>query len=78
MKQREVENERRGQDRIAAEEIDLDLHLVAEPAKDVDVVPAFFVVAARRVIVDAHDVREIFVEIGINFGLQNVFEHRQL
>ena len=54
--QREVEGERRGQDRIAAEEVDLDLHLVAEPAEDVDVIPAFFVVAAGRIVVDLYDV----------------------
>ena len=75
---RQVENERRGQDRVAAEKIDLDLHLVAEPAEDIDVVPAFFVVAARRIVVDADDVRKVFVEVGINLGLKNVLEHRQL
>ena len=60
-KQRQVKNDRRGEDRVAAEEVDLDLHRIPEPAEDVDVVPAFFVVAARRVIVDSHDVRKVFV-----------------
>src|SRR4029077_7758695 len=50
----QVQNDRRGQDRVAAKEIPLDLHWVTEPAKNVDVVPAFLVVAAWRVVVDAH------------------------
>ena len=54
--QREVEDDRRREDRVAAEEVDLDLHRVAEPPEDIDVVPAFLVVAARRVVVDADDV----------------------
>jgi hypothetical protein len=37
--------------RVAAQEIDLDLHLVTQPAKNVDVVPAFLIVTVRRVIV---------------------------
>src|SRR5450631_2973396 len=45
--QREIEDDRRGEDRVAAEEVDLDLHRIAEPTDDVDVVPAFLVVAAR-------------------------------
>src|SRR5690606_19860275 len=38
--QRQVEDDRRREDRVAAEEVDLDLHRVAEPPEDVDVVPA--------------------------------------
>ncbi len=68
---REVEQQRSGEDRVAAEEVDLDLHGVAHPAEDVDVVPAFFVVVAWRVIVDAHLVIDIAIEIGLIFLAQN-------
>src|SRR5213592_3615943 len=34
--QREIEHDRRGQNRIAAQEIDLDLHRIAKPSEDVD------------------------------------------
>src|SRR5690349_5718033 len=54
-KQRDVEDDRRGQDAVAAEEVDLQLHRVAEPADEIDVVPPFLVVAARRIVVDPHD-----------------------
>ena len=54
--QSEIQNDRRREDRIAAEKIDLDLHLVAEPAKNVDVVPTFFVIATRRIVIDLHNV----------------------
>src|ERR1041384_4435807 len=73
--QSEVEHDWRGEDRIAAKEVDLDLHRVAEPAEDIDVVPTFFVVTARWVVVDAHYVREVFVQVWIDFGLENIFEH---
>src|SRR5262249_5239666 len=76
-KQHQVEHDGSGQDRIAAKEVDLDLHGIAEPSKDVDVVPALFVVAARRIVVDAHLVKHVPVELGIQTGLQNVLEHAQ-
>jgi hypothetical protein len=41
--QSEVKNQGRGENRIAAEDVDLDLHGVAEPTEDIDVVPALFV-----------------------------------
>src|SRR5262249_59705946 len=43
--QRRVQHDRRRQDAVAAEEVDLQLHRVPEPPEDVDVVPALFVVA---------------------------------
>ena len=50
--QYQVQRERSSKDRVPAQEVDLHLHRVAEPAEDVDVVPALFVVAARRVVVE--------------------------
>ncbi len=76
--EREVEHDGRGEDRVAAEEVDLDLHLVAEPAEDVDVVPAFLRVAVRRVIVDADFVVEVAVEVGVGLGLEDRVEHAGL
>src|SRR5262245_50778030 len=38
-KQSQIQDDRRGEDRITAQEIDLDLHRVTEPAEDIDVVP---------------------------------------
>mgnify|MGYP000373161909 CR=1 FL=1 len=35
-----------------AEEIELDLHGIAHPTKDIDVVPTFFIVSARRIIIN--------------------------
>src|SRR5579859_5475625 len=76
--QNEVEHNRRGKDGVAAEEINLNLHGIAEPSEDVDVVPAFFVVATRRVVVDTDFVEDIAVEFGIESGLKNVLEHAEL
>ena len=50
----QVEHQRRGEDRVGAEEVDLELHRVAQPAEQVDVVPALLGVASGRVVVDAH------------------------
>src|SRR5436853_3275034 len=76
--ERQIQHDGRGKNRVAAEEIDLDLHLVAEPAEDVDVVPAFLVVAARWIVVDADDVGKVLVKLRVDFRLENVLKHRQL
>src|SRR6187401_2870672 len=70
--QRDVEDDRRGEDTVPAEEVDLQLHLIAEPSDEIDVVPSFLVVAARRIVVDAHDVTEVFVEIRVKLRLKDV------
>ena len=44
----EVEQQRSSEDRVAAEEVNLDLHRVAHPSEDVDVVPSLLVVVAMR------------------------------
>src|ERR1043165_6782132 len=76
--ERQVQNYGRGKNGIAAEEIDLDLHRIAQPAEDVYVIPALFVVAARRIIIDADDMREVLVKLRVNFRLENIFEHGEL
>src|SRR5439155_998373 len=67
----EIEGKRRRQDRVAAQEVDLDLHRIAEPADQIDVVPSFLVVAARRVVVDAHAVDQIAVQIREELGIED-------
>src|SRR5215469_10389514 len=59
--QDQVENDRCGKNRVTTEKIHLDLHRVAEPSEDVDVIPSLFVVAARRIIVDADLVKHVSV-----------------
>src|SRR5438874_10486613 len=71
----EIQHNRRCENRITAEEIHLDLHGIAEPSKDVDIVPALFVVTARRVIVNANLVRELAIELRVKVWLQNVLQH---
>src|SRR5262249_25357458 len=70
----EVEDDGRREDRVAAEKVDLDLHRLAEPAEDVDIVPAFLGVAARRVVLDADLVKVVAVELGIELRLENRVE----
>src|SRR5262245_44898798 len=41
-----VEHDRRSENAVAAQEIDLELHRIAQPPNQIDVVPAFFVVTA--------------------------------
>jgi hypothetical protein len=74
----QVEGERCGENGVAAEEVHLELHRVAEPTEDVDVVPALFVVAAGWVIVDAYLVVEVLVEIGVELGLEDYVEDAEL
>ena len=53
-----------------AQEIHLDLHGIIEPAKNVDIIPAFLVIAAWFVVMDMHLVLVLAVEILIQFRLQ--------
>src|SRR5262249_39679157 len=63
---------------ITAEEIHLDLHGIIEPAKEVDVIPPFLVIAAWFVVMDVHLVLVLAIEILIEIWLQNIVEYRQL
>ncbi len=63
--QNQIEHNGRGQNRVAAEKIHFDLHLIPKPAEDVNAVPAFLVVPARRIIIDAHLVMNLPVKSGI-------------
>ena len=60
--QNQVQDQRRRQNRIAAQKIDLDLHRIAQPSENVDIIPAFFGVAARRIVIDPHGVIEILIQ----------------
>src|SRR5439155_19585388 len=76
--QGEVEHNGGGEDGVAAEEVHLDLHRVPHPAEDVDVVPALLVVPPRRVVVDAHEVVDLAVEVRVDVRLEDVLEHAEL
>src|SRR5262249_26872942 len=73
-KQRDIQHDGSRQNAVATEEVDLQLHGVPQPADQIDVVPAFLVVPAGRIVVDPHDVAEIFVELRVELGLQDVVE----
>ena len=77
-KENQIECEWRGKDRVAAEEVNLDLHWISQPAKDVDVIPALFVVAPWRIVVNADFVIQIPVQIRIELGLKDEVEHAEL
>src|SRR5262249_39684648 len=65
----EIENERRREGRVLAEEVDLHLHRNAGKSDKVDVVPRLFGIAARLVIVDMHlMVRYGVADDGIEHG----------
>ena len=76
--QHEVEAQGSSEDRVAAQEVDLDLHGVSHPAEDIDVVPTFLVVVARGVVVDAHLVEVVGVEVGLLFGNEDRLEGGEL
>src|ERR1700675_4247471 len=73
----QVEHDRRRENRVAAQEVHLDLHRISEPSEDIDVVPTFFVITTRRVIVNANFVENIAVELGIQSRLQNVLQRSE-
>ena len=73
-----VSSDRRGQNAITTQEINLDLHGIIEPAEDVDIVPALFVITPRLVIVNMHLMLIMPVQFLIELRLQNIVEHREL
>src|SRR4029077_2625762 len=74
----EIEDDRRRENRIAAQEVHLDLHGIAKPSEDIDVVPTLFVITTRRVIVNANFMEDIPIELRIQSRLQNVLQRSQL
>ena len=76
--QRQVEHDGCGQDRVATEEVDLDLHRVPHPSEDVDGVPALLVVAAGWVVVDADDVVDVAIQVRVGLRLEDGVQHAQL
>src|SRR6266545_4457264 len=77
-KERQIEGHRRRENRVAAEEVDLDLHGLAEPAEDVDVVPPLLRVSPRRVVLDSDLVEILAVELAVDLGLENRVQDRDL
>src|SRR6185437_8737922 len=65
------------QDTIPAKEIDLDLHGITKPAKDVDVIPGFLVITMRRIIIDPDLMIKIAIQFGAEIGAEDVLEHTQ-
>src|SRR5215204_167880 len=77
-KEGEVQDYRGGEDRVAGKEVYLDLHRVAQPPEDVNVVPALLGIAARGVVVDLDDVRDVSVELGVLLGVEDALKDREL
>src|SRR2546429_6421397 len=77
-KQDQVQNDWGSKNTVAAQEINFDLHGVTEQSVDVDVVPSFFIISARRIVMDPHFMRELLVEIREKLWLQNIIDTSQL
>src|SRR5882757_10068579 len=75
---REIEHDGRSENRITTQEVDFELHRISEPTEDIDVVPTFLRVAARRVILDTYFVEDVLVERGVELGLQDDVESAEL
>ena len=83
--QSEVEQQWSCKDRVAAEEVNLNLHRITHPSEDVDVVPTFLVIVARWIVVDANLVVilgvlivAVNVEVWLILWLQDSLQGREL
>src|SRR5688572_7343947 len=76
--QNQIQNDRRGQNAVPAEEIDLDLHGIAQPAVDIDIVPTFLVVTTRRVVVNPDFMGEILIKLRVQLRLEDLIQNREL
>ena len=66
------------QNGVAAEEVHLDLHRIAHPTEEVDVVPCLLIVLAGRIVVDAHLVIDVLIKIGLLVGVKDTFDDGEL
>src|SRR6516225_5502680 len=73
----QVQNDRRRQNAVSAQEIDFDLHGITEPSVDIDVIPSFLIISSRRIVMNAYFVREILVKIRIKLRLKDLIKDRQ-
>src|SRR6516225_10750818 len=76
--QHQVQYNGRRQNRIATQKVHLDLHRVAKPSENVDIVPTFLVVAAWRIVVDPYLMVNLLVQIGVKIRLKNEFKRAEL
>ena len=76
--QTEIETYRSSKNAVAAEEVNLNLHGIAHPSEDVDIVPRLFVVVARRIVVDTHLVIIVRVEVWLVLRLEYRLKCREL
>src|SRR5215468_8933034 len=74
----QIQHDGRGENTVSAQEINFDLHGITEPSIDVDVVPTFFVISSRRIVVDAYFMGEILIKVRIKLGLKNLVQNRKL
>ncbi len=72
--QSDIESDRSGEDGVTAEEVDLDLHGVSEPAEDINIIPAFFGITARRIVFDANFMAVMAVKFREGFSIEDVFD----
>ena len=63
---------------ITTKEINLYLHWVTHPAKDVYIIPSFLIVITRWIVVDAHLMIDITIKIGLLICSTNSLKCRQL
>ena len=72
--QTQVEKQWSSEDGVAAEEVYLYLHGVTHPSENVDVVPSFLIVVAWRIVVYAHLVIIVGVEIRLFLRFEDCLE----
>ena len=74
-KQGKIQDNRSRKNRISTQKVDLDLHFITKPSEDIDIVPAFLGVTARRIIIDPDFVVQITVQIRVKLRLKDRIEN---
>src|SRR5688572_29398847 len=75
-KEHEVEDNGRGEDAVSTQKVYFNLHRIAQSTVDIDIVPAFLVVAPRWVVVNPHLMGEVLIKVGVELRLENLVQDR--
>ena len=71
-----IEHQRSRKNRVATEEIHLYCHRITHPTENIYIIPTLLLVATRGIIVDAHLMINIRIEVGVNVAVENILHCR--
>lgn len=61
--QYKVQAQRSSKNRITAKEINLNLHWIPHPSEDINIIPTFFIIITRRIVIDTYFMIVVCIQV---------------